>query len=173
MSVRVDIRIDTDGNIGLETIYTSHLIDYVYLLEGLTVECLDTKLESIVYLLVGLTYTSVNDLVCRETAVMCMKHFVTTHAIGTKTLGADVLEQSSLNICLYRIMNLDIVLLSKNRNMVELARSVGASAKFTGSGGAIIGTYRDNVMFKRLAQLLKQHDIEVIKPRIVRTGGQA
>ena len=62
---------------------------------------------------------------------------------------------------------------AKNRNMVELARSVGASAKFTGSGGAIIGTYRDNVMFKRLAQLLKQHDIEVIKPRIVRTGGQA
>ena len=62
---------------------------------------------------------------------------------------------------------------AKNRNMVELARSVGASATFTGSGGAIIGTYRDNVMFKRLAQLLKQHDIEVIKPRIVRTGGQA
>jgi glucuronokinase len=62
---------------------------------------------------------------------------------------------------------------AKNRNMVELARAVGASAKFTGSGGAIIGTYRDNVMFKRLTQLLKQHDIEVIKPRIVRTGGQA
>ena len=60
-----------------------------------------------------------------------------------------------------------------NRNMVELARSVGASAKFTGSGGAIIGTYRDNVMFKRLSQLLREHDIEVIKPRIVRTGGQA
>ena len=62
---------------------------------------------------------------------------------------------------------------TKNRNMVELARSVGASAKFTGSGGAIIGTYRDNVMFKRLTQLLKEHGIEVIKPRIVRTGGQA
>lgn len=62
---------------------------------------------------------------------------------------------------------------AKNRQMVELARSVGASAKFTGSGGAIIGTYRDNEMFKRLTVLLKQHDIEVIKPRIVRSGGQA
>ena len=30
---------------------------------------------------------------------------------------------------------------AKNRQMVEIARSNGASAKFTGSGGAIIGTY--------------------------------
>lgn len=59
---------------------------------------------------------------------------------------------------------------SKNRRMVELARSVGASAKFTGSGGAIIGTYRDNEMFKRLVTTLKEHDIEVIKPRIVHSG---
>ena len=62
---------------------------------------------------------------------------------------------------------------AKNRRMVELARSVGASAKFTGSGGAIIGTYRDNMMFKKLSQLLKENDIEVIKPRIVRSGGRA
>lgn len=62
---------------------------------------------------------------------------------------------------------------AKNRRMVELARSVGASAKFTGSGGAIIGTYRDNMMFKKLTQLLNENDIEVIKPRIVRSGGQA
>ena len=62
---------------------------------------------------------------------------------------------------------------AKNRRMVELARSVGASAKFTGSGGAIIGTYRDNMMFKKLSQLLKENDIEVIKPRIVRTGVRA
>ena len=62
---------------------------------------------------------------------------------------------------------------AKNRRMVELARSVGASAKFTGSGGAIIGTYRDNMMFNKLSQLLKENDIEVIKPRIVRSGGRA
>ena len=58
----------------------------------------------------------------------------------------------------------------KNRQMVELARSVGASAKFTGSGGAIIGTYRNEKMFRELKKTLAANEIEVIKPRIVRTG---
>lgn len=57
-----------------------------------------------------------------------------------------------------------------NRKMVELARSAGASAKFTGSGGAIIGTYEDESMFKRLKKVCEEHGIEVIKPLIV-TGG--
>ncbi len=61
---------------------------------------------------------------------------------------------------------------AKNRQMVELARSVGASAKFTGSGGAIIGTYRDEEMFRELGRTLKQHDIDVIKPDIVCTGSR-
>jgi len=54
-----------------------------------------------------------------------------------------------------------------NVEMVETARSVGASAKFTGSGGAIIGTYADDTMFKQLLQALAQKEIEVIKPAIV------
>ena len=33
--------------------------------------------------------------------------------------------------------------------MVETARRCGASAKFAGSGGAIIGTYRDEAMFEQ------------------------
>ncbi len=53
-----------------------------------------------------------------------------------------------------------------NLQMVEAARSVGASAKFTGSGGAIIGTYEDEAMFQRLKQKLNRMDIEVIKPAI-------
>ncbi|MBO7146129.1 MAG: GHMP kinase [Lentisphaeria bacterium] len=57
-----------------------------------------------------------------------------------------------------------------NRKMVELARSVGASAKFTGSGGAIIGTYEDEKMFKQLVSTCKIHGIEVIKPEIVTSG---
>ena len=51
--------------------------------------------------------------------------------------------------------------------MVELARSVGASAKFTGSGGAIIGTYKDDLMFSQLKDVLNNNEIEVIKPNIV------
>jgi len=55
----------------------------------------------------------------------------------------------------------------ENIQMVELARSVGASAKFTGSGGAIIGTYTDDQMFEHLRQILSSEQIEVIKPIII------
>lgn len=54
-----------------------------------------------------------------------------------------------------------------NIEMVELARSVGASSKFTGSGGAIIGTYSSEEMFNNLKEIMNRHDIEVIKPIIV------
>lgn len=53
-----------------------------------------------------------------------------------------------------------------NLRMVEIARSVGASAKFTGSGGAIVGTYRDEAMFRDLAAALAPEGIGVIKPDI-------
>ncbi len=54
-----------------------------------------------------------------------------------------------------------------NIQMVELARSVGASAKFTGSGGAIIGTYDNEITYNKLKDLMNNHGIEVIKPNIV------
>lgn len=54
-----------------------------------------------------------------------------------------------------------------NIDMVEMARSTGASAKFTGSGGAIIGTYENENVYKQLQALMNQNGIEVIKPRIV------
>jgi glucuronokinase len=53
-----------------------------------------------------------------------------------------------------------------NRHMVEVARSAGASAKFTGSGGAIVGTYRDEAMFEELCRRLAQFDVTVIKPAV-------
>lgn len=54
-----------------------------------------------------------------------------------------------------------------NIEMVELARSVGASAKFTGSGGAIIGTYKNESMYDMLKETMSEKEIEVIKPNIV------
>lgn len=54
-----------------------------------------------------------------------------------------------------------------NIEMVELARSTGASSKFTGSGGAIIGTYTDESMYNSLVEVLGNRDIEVIKPNIL------
>lgn len=56
----------------------------------------------------------------------------------------------------------------KNRRMVELARACGASAKFTGSGGAIIGTYENEAMFETLRSTLKEYDVDIIRPSIVR-----
>jgi glucuronokinase len=55
----------------------------------------------------------------------------------------------------------------KNRRMVQIARRFGASAKFTGSGGAIIGTYCADT-FDDMRRELKKYGVEVIKPEIVR-----
>ena len=54
-----------------------------------------------------------------------------------------------------------------NIDMVEAARDVGASAKFTGSGGAIVGTYEDDTMFQRLKEVLEPMGVAVIKPQIL------
>ncbi|NLX54280.1 MAG: GHMP kinase [Planctomycetaceae bacterium] len=50
--------------------------------------------------------------------------------------------------------------------MIEVARRVGASAKFAGSGGAIIGVYRDDAMFHDLTQALGDIGCRVIRPDI-------
>ncbi len=50
--------------------------------------------------------------------------------------------------------------------MVETARSCGASAKFAGSGGAIVGLYRDEAMFHALTEHLTAIGSRVIKPQI-------
>lgn len=54
-----------------------------------------------------------------------------------------------------------------NLQMVHTARSVGATSKFAGSGGAIVGTYRDDGMYARLTDAMKPIGIAVIRPRIV------
>ena len=51
--------------------------------------------------------------------------------------------------------------------LIEAARGAGASAKFTGSGGAIIGTYRDDAAFNRLSEELGARGVEIIKPQVV------
>jgi glucuronokinase len=48
--------------------------------------------------------------------------------------------------------------------MVEAARSVGASAHFAGSGGAILGTYRDQEMFEKVVGVLAEIGCRVEKP---------
>ncbi|MBI3985286.1 MAG: GHMP kinase [Lentisphaerae bacterium] len=59
-----------------------------------------------------------------------------------------------------------------NIAMVETARSVGASANFTGSGGAIVGAYDGETMFHRLEDRLGRINVKVIRPFIVRAERQ-
>jgi glucuronokinase len=54
-----------------------------------------------------------------------------------------------------------------NLRMVEAARSAGASAKFSGSGGAIVGTYPDEAAYRKLKEKLEAIGIKVFKPIIV------
>jgi len=53
-----------------------------------------------------------------------------------------------------------------NRNMVMTARSSGASAKFAGSGGAIVGTYEDEAQFAALTKVLAGIGCTTFKPTI-------
>lgn len=54
----------------------------------------------------------------------------------------------------------------ENARMVSVARMTGASAKFAGSGGAIIGTYDDEEMYDRLVKELGAIGCSVIKVRV-------
>ena len=54
-----------------------------------------------------------------------------------------------------------------NLRMVETARSLGASAKFPGSGGAIIGIYEDETMYQNLERAFAAQKIRILKPTIV------
>jgi len=53
-----------------------------------------------------------------------------------------------------------------NMTMILTARACGASAKFAGSGGSIIGMYEDEDMFSRLDSELGRIGTKVIKPII-------
>jgi glucuronokinase len=59
-----------------------------------------------------------------------------------------------------KIMNIS----TSNMELVQTARSTGASAKFTGSGGSIIGMYENDEMLYRLQTSLKKINARVIKP---------
>jgi glucuronokinase len=56
-----------------------------------------------------------------------------------------------------------------NLAMVRAARSVGATGKFAGSGGAIVGTYRDDTMFRELTSAMDSIGVAVVKPKIAVT----
>lgn len=52
------------------------------------------------------------------------------------------------------------------REMVHIARACGASAKFAGSGGAIVGTFKGKEMFVELKKELSKLNVRTIIPKI-------
>lgn len=77
-----------------------------------------------------------------------------------REIGSLLNENFDLRRRLYKISQ-------GNVDMVEAARECGASAKFTGSGGAIVGTYEDDAMFGRLKACLEPMGMAVLKPQIL------
>jgi len=74
-----------------------------------------------------------------------------------------LLELMNLNFDLRsKIMNIS----KENIEMVNIARKCGASAKFAGSGGSIIGTYENDDMLTKLIIELKKINVRVVKPFI-------
>src|SRR5580700_860318 len=53
-----------------------------------------------------------------------------------------------------------------NLEMIETARSVGATSSFSGSGGAVTGTYEDDRMFAKLEEAYAPLGIKVLRPKV-------
>ena len=62
-----------------------------------------------------------------------------------------------------KIMNIS----ESNLEFVRIARASGVSAKFSGSGGAIIGMYPDDETLSKLVVNLKKINARVIKPYVI------
>jgi tetratricopeptide (TPR) repeat protein len=57
-----------------------------------------------------------------------------------------------------------------NRRLIETARALGASSKFCGSGGAVLGICRDDEMFYRLQEAYQAMGVSVVRPHVVAYG---
>jgi glucuronokinase len=53
-----------------------------------------------------------------------------------------------------------------NVEMIQAARSVGATSNFSGSGGAVTGTFDDDRMFQKLENAYAPLGIKVIRPKV-------
>ena len=54
-----------------------------------------------------------------------------------------------------------------NSRMVQLARSVGASCKFCGSGGAVVGTCPAPEILQELRRVMQGEDYGLLVPEVV------
>lgn len=89
---------------------------------------------------------------------------------GLAEIGKDALLAGNMEI-LFDLMNKNFDLRSQimtispaNMEMIDTARRLGASAKFAGSGGSILGIYKGRAMFDELVAALGRLEAKVIRP---------
>ena len=99
--------------------------------------------------------------------VLAMKHFASLaeqgrealHTGDVERLGALIDENFDTRRRLYHLPSWQV-------QMVDTARACGASAKFAGSGGTVIGIYQDEMMYQDLCVQMEQIGSIVIKPQV-------
>jgi glucuronokinase len=102
-----------------------------------------------------------------ETVVSAMLRFASLAAQGREALRAGdapwlgrlIDENFDLRRSIYTLPAWQI-------EMVDVARRAGATAKFAGSGGAIVGSYPDEATFARLQADLRAIGSVTVKPRL-------
>ncbi len=75
-------------------------------------------------------------------------------------LGRLINENFDLRTTIYNISE-------GNLEMIRRSRAVGATSNFAGSGGAIVGTYRDGRMLDDLTRTMGEVGVRVLIPRIL------
>lgn len=109
-----------------------------------------------------------------------MSEFADIAQQGRDLLASSNVEPSAFNLKFSTLINANFDLRDRifnvaeeNRRMVMTARKCGASAKFAGSGGAIVGTYADEAQLKRLKADLAAIGTEVLIPTIATAADEA
>ena len=108
-----------------------------------------------------------------------MSEFADIAQQGRDLLVTPNLEPETRNSRLATLVNANFDLRDRifnvaeeNRRMVMTARKCGASAKFAGSGGAIVGTYEDEAQFERLKADLKAIGSETFIPTVATSADE-
>ncbi len=87
-------------------------------------------------------------------------------AAKTAVLGRDWGELSRIMDANFDLRRSICQIAPKQLEMVEVARQAGASAKFAGSGGAIVGMCEDEKTFQKLRETLGKIHCHVFRPTV-------
>ena len=96
-----------------------------------------------------------------------MKRFAQlTDSAKTALAAGDWPELSRLMDANYDLRRSICQIAPKQQEMIDVARSVGVSAKFAGSGGAIIGICQEDSTYEKLCAELRKIQCRVLRPEV-------